>query len=99
MLQVGLSEIRLQQACAAAAASKYILHVSGNGSVHVVIARDAQDLDVLEAYAASLLAAGHVSVSVRNQKAFHLLRVPPSFSIWCVMHQCSCDSSLCSTLP
>lgn len=68
-LQVGLSATRLQQACAAAAASKYMLCVSGSRRVDVVIARDARDLDVLEAYAAALMAAGHVDVSVRTSKA------------------------------
>ena len=63
-VQVGLSATRLQQACAAAAATKYMIITSGRGQVNVVIAQDAGDLDVLEAYAAALLAAGHVIVSV-----------------------------------
>ena len=61
--QVGLSAARLRQACAAAADRRYLLCRRGRGRgghVDVVLARDADDADVTEAFAAALFTCGTV---------------------------------------
>lgn len=84
--QVGLSASRLQRACAAASGSKYMVIMSGSGQVDVVIAQDAGDSDLLEAYAAALLAGGHVAVSVETLDPVLYTEIFTSVSIYSHLH-------------
>ena len=61
---MGLSAARLRQACASAADRRYLLLCrrarGGGGHVDVVLARDADDADVTEAFAAAMLTCSAV---------------------------------------